>query len=113
MQSHSCTRLTTGTDDVKHEAARAILAEKFPSMSTPTSHTPVVARRPTQLPSDPQKRAQLQRVNLMKLRHKAVPADPKDKGSTVSVDQRVHVTVRLEVTGQSTQERALWFRRVR
>jgi hypothetical protein len=112
MQSHSCAGLTIGKDDVKHEAARAIFAERFLGASTPTSHTPVVARRPRNLPPDSQKLAQLRKVNLMKLRHKAVPGDPKDRGSSVPVDQRIHVTVRLEILGQSTEEIVLWFRKV-
>ncbi|KAF8553403.1 hypothetical protein OG21DRAFT_1441965 [Imleria badia] len=112
MQSHSCTGLTIGKDDLKHEAARAILTQKFLATSTPTSHTPVVTRRPRNLPPDSQKLAQLQKVNLMKLRHKAVSGDPKDRSSTVPVDQRIHITVRLEVLGQTTKESALWFRKV-
>lgn len=112
MQSHSCIGLTTGRDDVKHEAARAIFAEKFLVTGTPTSHTPVVARRPRNLPPGSQKLAQLQKVNLMKLRHKAVPGDTKDKGSMIPIDQRIHVIVRLDILGQSAEEIALWFRKV-
>lgn len=112
MQSHSCTGLTIGKDDVRHEAARAALAQNFLVTSNPTSHTPAVTRRPRNLPLDSQKLAQLQRVNLMKLRHKAVPGDPKDRSSMVPVDQRIHVTVRLEILGQSTREATLWFRKV-
>ena len=97
---------------MKHEAARAIFAEKFLATSTPTSHTPVVARRPRNLPPSSQKLAQLQKVNLMKLRHKAVSGDPKDRGSSIPVDQRIHVTVRLDILGQSTEEIDLWFRKV-
>lgn len=72
----------------------------------------MVARRRTNLPTDSQKLAQLRKVNLMKLRHKAVPGDPKDRSSTVPVDQRFHVTVRLEIFGRSAKEIALWFRKV-
>ncbi|KAF8448080.1 hypothetical protein L210DRAFT_3389656 [Boletus edulis BED1] len=112
MQSHSCAGLAIGKDDVKHEAARAILAQKFLATGTPASHTPVVTRRSTTLSSDLKVLAQLQKVNLMKLRHKAVPADPKDRGSVVPVDQRIHVIVRLEILGQSKKEIVLWFRKV-
>ncbi|KAG8217412.1 hypothetical protein J3R82DRAFT_5553 [Butyriboletus roseoflavus] len=112
MQSHSCAGLAVGKDDVKHEAARAVLAQRFSATDASTSHTPVVVRRRRILPPDSQELAQLQKVNLMKLRHKAIPGDPKDRGSTVSVDQRLHVTVRLEIVGRSTKEIALWFRKV-
>ena len=112
MQSHSCTGLTVEKDDTKHGAARAIFAQKFLASSTPTSHTPVVVRQRRNLPPDLQKLAQLQKVNLMKLRHKAVPGDPKDRGSMVPVDQRLHIIARLEIIGQSAKEITLWFRKV-
>ena len=112
MQSPACPGLTTGKDHVKHEVARSILAQKFSATGVPTSHTPVVARQRRDVSADPKKLAQLQRVNLMKLRHKAVPGDPNDKSSTVLVDQRIHMTVRLEIPGQPSKESALWFRKV-
>lgn len=107
--SHSCNSLTVQKHDTKHDAARAILSEK---LGTPSSHTPVVVHQQRKLPPGSQKLAQLQKVNLMKLRHKAVPADPKDSGSAVPIDQRLHVTARVEISGQSTKESALWFRKV-
>ncbi|KIJ69537.1 hypothetical protein HYDPIDRAFT_106183 [Hydnomerulius pinastri MD-312] len=110
QQSHSCTGLNQGKDEIKHEAARAILAQNFSSTST-SSHTPVVARRAKKAPTDPKKLAQLQKVNLMKMRHKAIPGDPKDRGSTLSVDLRLHVNVRSELTGKSSKEIVFWFRK--
>ncbi|KAG9318368.1 hypothetical protein JVU11DRAFT_458 [Chiua virens] len=115
MQSHSCAGLDIGKDNVKkHEAARVLLAEKFLAPGAQMSHSPVVARQLTKksLPTDPRKLAQLQRVNLMKLRHKAVPGDPKDRNSVVPVDQRLHVVVQAEIVGQSGKEVVMWFRKV-
>ena len=112
MQSHSCAGLTPEKDNTKHEAARAIFSQKFSAPGTSTSHTPVVVRQRRNLPAGSQKVAQLQKVNLMKLRHKAIPGDPKDRNSVVPVDQRLHVTVRLNIISQSTKEVALWFRKV-
>jgi hypothetical protein len=97
---------------VKYEAAQAILVRNFPPTVSSTFHTPVVARRPMKLPTDPKKLAQLHKVSLMKMRHKAVPGDPKDKGSTVPVDERIHVSVRSEMTGQPPREIILWYRKV-
>jgi len=45
---------------------------------------------------------------MMKMRHKAVPGDPKDKGS-VPVGQRIHVNVRYDTDG-SKKEGIFWFR---
>jgi len=109
MESHSCTGLAIGKENVKHETARAILAQNFSGTS---SQTPVVAPRQRSYPSNPQKLAQLQKVNLMKLRHKAVPGNPKDKTSVPPVDQRLHVMMRLDMADDKpTKEVALWFRK--
>lgn len=112
MQSHSCTGFTSavGQDDTKHGVARTIFAQKF--LAPGASHTPVVVRQRRNLPPDSQGLVQLKEVNLMKLRHKAVPGDPKDRGSMVPIDQRLHATVRLEVIGKSAKEITLWFRKV-
>jgi len=50
-----------------------------------------------------------QKVQAMKMRQRAVPGDPKDKTATVSLDQKVHVQVKLE--GNNTAS-ILWFRKV-
>ena len=50
-----------------------------------------------------------QKVQAMKMRQRAVPGDPKDKGAPVSLDQKLHVQVKLE--GNATIS-VLWFRKV-
>lgn len=96
---------------MKNEAARAILAQNFPPTLTSTSHTPVVARRSLKPTTDAKKVAQLRKVNLMKMRHKAMPGDPKDKGSTIPVERRLHINVQLEMTGQPPGGIVLWFQK--
>ncbi|KAF9228546.1 hypothetical protein BS17DRAFT_724124 [Gyrodon lividus] len=109
QKSHLCTGSSPTKDEVKNEAARVILSQNFPPTLTSTSHTPVVVRRPARLPTDPKKLAQLQKVNLMKMRHKAVPGHPEDKG--IAVDQRLHVNVRSELRGRPPRDIILWFRK--
>jgi hypothetical protein len=49
----------------------------------------------------------------MKMRHRAVPGDPRDNASSISVDQRLHVRVTTDAELNSEGERLLWFRKVR
>ncbi|KAG1832746.1 hypothetical protein EV424DRAFT_1367937 [Suillus variegatus] len=92
---HSCTGLQKQESDEK-EDAQDILARHF---SNPPSHTPLAVRRT------------IQKVTLMKMRHSASAGDPRDKSSTVPVNERLHIKTRLEVTGMPVQERVLWFRK--
>jgi len=46
-------------------------------------------------------------MEVMKMRHRAIPGDPKDKAASLSPDQRLHVKVL--VTEQD--ERIFWFRK--
>lgn len=105
---HSCTGLQKQESDEK-EDAQDILARHF---SNPPSHTPLAVRRTVKPPTDPKKLAQIQKVTLMKMRHSASAGDPRDKSSTVPVNERLHIKTRLEVTGMPVQERVLWFRKV-
>ena len=50
-----------------------------------------------------------QKVQAMKMRQRAIPGDPKDKTATVSLDQKVHVQVKL---GGDNTVSVLWFRKV-
>jgi len=44
------------------------------------------------------------------MRHRAVPADPKDKPGSVGVDQRLHVKVRCNGDCKGV-EKVFWFRK--
>ncbi|KAG2115335.1 uncharacterized protein F5147DRAFT_676934 [Suillus discolor] len=104
---HSCTGLQKQESDEKKDAQH-ILARHF---SNPPSHTPLAVRHTGKPPTDPKKLAQIQKVTLMKMRHSASAGDPRDKSSTVPVNERLHIKARLEVTGMPVQERVLWFRK--
>jgi hypothetical protein len=95
----------------KNAAGQKLLAKHFPltSASPPSSSAPRAAK----IPSDPKKRAQFQKVELMKLRHRAIPGDPKDKPSSVLVDQRLHVKVKFDDPSYTRREGMFWFRKVK
>ncbi|KAG2147368.1 hypothetical protein BD769DRAFT_1597354 [Suillus cothurnatus] len=104
---HSCTGLQKQESDEKKDA-RDILARHF---SNPPLHTPLAIRSTVKPPTDTKKLAQIQKVTLMKMRHSATAGDPRDKPSTIAINERLHVKARLEVTGMPVQERVLWFRK--
>lgn len=100
----------------KNEAAHALLAKHFSNVSatssTSGSNKTVSASAPTKrkVPTDPKKLAQFQKVEFMKMRHRAVPADPSDKPGSIGIDQRLHVKVSCEDDPQAAQK-IFWFRR--
>ncbi|KAF9021680.1 hypothetical protein BDZ89DRAFT_1163597 [Hymenopellis radicata] len=106
--AHSCSpqaneeSLSSGT---KNNTARALLAKHFPSNAS-ESQTGTQASVP-KTPTDPAKLAQLRKVQLMKMRHRATPADPKDKPTSVSVNDRLHI--RLHVG--AGEEKVYWVRK--
>jgi len=93
----------------KNVAGQKLLAIHFPSTSA-TTPAPC-APRAAKIPSDPKKRAQLQRVELIKMRHRAIPGDPRDKPSSIVVDQRLHVKVKLDHPEHPAKEGMFWFRK--
>ncbi len=60
------------------------------------------------MPTDPVKLAQLNKVQLMKMRHRATPADPKDKPTSVSVNDRFHIRLHVD----AREEKVYWVRKV-
>ncbi|PSR75120.1 hypothetical protein PHLCEN_2v9305 [Hermanssonia centrifuga] len=84
----------------------------FPQSST--SHngvlSPTIPPKRKAIPSaNPKKAAQLRQVELMKMRHRAQPGDPRDKDKHVAVDQKLHLKVYIEE--QEGDERFFWFRK--
>ncbi|KAF7338517.1 AN1-type zinc finger protein 1 [Mycena venus] len=100
-KSHSCQ--IKPLEVPKNEAARALLAKNFPSKAKAAS-----ARRATKVPTDPVKLEQFRKLELMKMRHSAVPADPKDKTAGIPLDDRVHVKVAVD----DSAEKVFWVRKV-
>jgi len=45
----------------------------------------------------------------MKMRHRAVPADPRDKPNSIGIDQRLHVRVSYE--SDPEVQKIFWFRK--
>ncbi|TFK55319.1 hypothetical protein OE88DRAFT_1623516 [Heliocybe sulcata] len=104
-ESHSCSAADpTTSQPPKNEAAQALLQKHFP----PSGSQKTVKPSTTPKTKDPKKLAQLQKVQVMKMRHQAGPGDPRDKSASVAVDQRLHVRVTLE---NSDQEKIFWFRK--
>lgn len=95
----------------KNELARSLLAKHFPtSTSKATSPSSSVQATLVKTPSsDPKKLAMAQKVQAMKMRQRAIPGDPKDKTATVSLDQKLHVQVKLEGNDGVS---VMWFRKV-
>lgn len=98
-------------DPVKNEAAHNVLAKHFQTVNkagASSASKPTIKKRPT----DPKKLAQLQKIELMQMRHRAIPGDPKDKPDSVLVDQRLHVKIKDEVDAKG-KDKVFWFRKVK
>lgn len=85
----------------RSENARAIFAKHF----SPPSGTSKRQTLRTKISTNPAKLAQLHKIELIKLRHRALPGDPKDKSVSVPPDQRLHIKV-------AHTDKAFWFRKV-
>lgn len=66
--------------------------------------------KPPKATTDPKKLARLRAVELMRMRHHAMPADPKDK--SVSPNERIHVKIRVNTSSPSA-DKLFWLRKVR
>lgn len=111
--SHTCSKPQLSTQNSnKNPAGQALLAKHFPSTSGAVLSATNSQRVPAKTSSDPKKLAQLHQVELMKMRHRAIPGDPKDKPSSTLVDQRLHVKVKLEDPKYASKEGVFWFRKV-
>jgi len=104
-KSHSCQ--IQSVVPPKNEAARALLAKNFPSTSKAKT-PPTAAPRVPKMPTDPTKLAQFRKIELMKMRHRAVPVDPKDKTTTLPQDDRLYIKVACE---GNAEEKVFWVRK--
>jgi hypothetical protein len=96
----------------KNEAAHALLAKHFSGVAASPSSVNKAASAPKRkVPTDPKKLAQFQKVEFMKMRHRAVPADPRDKPGSIGIDQRLHVRVSCDSDPEAAQK-IFWFRKV-
>ncbi|KAF9516372.1 hypothetical protein BS47DRAFT_1341006 [Hydnum rufescens UP504] len=107
--SHACISANNLPPVSKSADAKAILAKNFPTISKPTgTRAPITSGK---LPTDPVKLARFRAVELMKMRHKAVPGDGRDKTTSVPIEERLHVTAVADRANPSRTQ-VLWFRKV-
>jgi hypothetical protein len=92
-----------------------LLAKHFSSTATtPAGNTRPASGAPRRkVPTDPKKLAQFQKVEFMKMRHRAVPADPRDKPGSIGIDQRLHIRLTFnESDPEDATQKIFWFRKV-
>ncbi|KDR81349.1 hypothetical protein GALMADRAFT_113542 [Galerina marginata CBS 339.88] len=96
-----------------HRCSSANVETTFSSASSNSSTTRSKpssirnSRTTTKRPTDPVKLVQWQKMEVMKMRHRAMPGDPKDRATSLSPDQRLHVKVLVA----EQDERIFWFRK--
>ncbi|OJT04070.1 hypothetical protein TRAPUB_5222 [Trametes pubescens] len=90
----------------KNAAAKSLLSKHFGPSSAATTSGP---SRPA-ASTNPKKLAQQRQLAVMKMRHKAKPADPKDTAVSVPVGERLHLKVR-KAEEDPAAERILWFKK--
>ncbi|KAI0340156.1 hypothetical protein BDW22DRAFT_1450620 [Trametopsis cervina] len=112
--AHLCTGPDPAQPPPRNAAAKAILAQIFPAKSSAdtagsiSSSIPAKRKPPAAASSNPKKAAQLRQVELMKMRHRAQPADPKDQNKNVPIGERLHVKVSGE---DQDNEKVFWFQK--
>ncbi|KAJ2917633.1 hypothetical protein MD484_g2764, partial [Candolleomyces efflorescens] len=104
--THICIPVEPDNPSASSSSARALLEKNFGSKLSSSSKNKTLSLSKKKVPTDPVKLAQYQKVQLMKMRHSAVPADPKDKGVSLPPDQRLTMNVMYEQT-----EKSFWFRK--
>ncbi|KAF8531907.1 hypothetical protein JB92DRAFT_2803234 [Gautieria morchelliformis] len=106
---HACSsNPQASTASQKNSEARELLSKHFPTrLSSSTPRTLSAASKP---PTDPKKIARLRAVELMKMRHHAIPVDPKDRTVLIPVTQRLHLKVVLNGSNPPT-EKIVWLRK--
>ena len=103
--SHKCISAAPIPQDVAlqtNEKARTLLTK----ISSVRTRNPI--KKTTKLPTSPMRLAAYRRVEVMKMQHKAVPLDPKDKLASPPLDQRLHIRVQY-----CEQDKIFWVRKVR
>ncbi|KAK0228267.1 hypothetical protein IW262DRAFT_1455451 [Armillaria fumosa] len=100
--AHSCSPASPSESTSRNAAAEALITKHFSSTSKTSS------RRTPKIPTDPIKLAQYKKVELMKMKHRAVPADPNDRPTSVPVGDRLHIKLRVN---DSDQEKIFWLRK--
>ncbi|KIJ47280.1 hypothetical protein M422DRAFT_778200 [Sphaerobolus stellatus SS14] len=116
---HACPKIPVPTPaSEKNIEARRLLEKNFPSTSSKTPSSAIPKLKPKKLPTDPKKLARLRAVELMKMRHHAIPADPRDKNVSMAPSERLHLKVQVKIQNGSGssgatdgQEKSFWLRK--
>ncbi|KAG8983482.1 hypothetical protein FRB94_010055 [Tulasnella sp. JGI-2019a] len=116
--SHACPGSAPGLDaDEKNAKAKALLAKAFPSMGEAKATKPATSPSPISSPSAIQSArkkpltASQKKVELMRMRHKAVPIDPRfeRKGVTIpSLENRRFFKAKALDKGAESEEKVFW-----
>lgn len=65
------------------------------------------------MPTDPAKLAKLRAIELMKMKHKAVAADPSQaKGSGIQPKDKIHLRIVYAPSAGTRSEKVLWYLKV-
>ena len=108
---HACSMVPPASSpSQKNPEAHELLSKHFPTKPSSSTANPL-SPAPRQ-PTDPKKIARLRAVELMKMRHHALPADPKDKTSSIPPTQRLHLKV-IALNTTPPTEQIFWIRKVR
>ena len=92
---HLCSSLTI-EKPVQNEVARAVLVKNFSSTESTSKPIPI---RPSSTTKNPAKLAQIKKVELMKMKHQAVPGDP--KASSSKLEERLYIRVFVDGSSNS------------
>lgn len=104
--AHNCVPISSApsSEDKKAEA-QALLSKLFPDVKPKPGSSSGARSKPT----DPVKAAKVRAIELMRMKHKAIPGDPAHaRGSTVPVANKVHLRV-VYVPSTTKIEKVLWF----
>ncbi|KAF8609946.1 hypothetical protein BDV93DRAFT_517169 [Ceratobasidium sp. AG-I] len=106
--AHNCVPIST-TAVSKKADAQALLSKLFPDAKSGAGASSN-ANRARPLPTDPAKLAKLRAIELMKMKHKAVAADPSQaKGSGIQAGDKIHLRIVYAPSGGTKTEKVLWY----
>lgn len=104
--AHSCPGVADGQPSDRTDTARELLLKNFSASKT----VPSVQKPRILTTKDPKKLAQIQKVELMKMRQKAQPGDPKTGSSSIPIPERHYILAKSDAENDSF--RPFWFIKV-
>lgn len=104
--AHSCPGVADGQPSDRTDTARELLLKNFSASKI----VPSVQKPRILTTKDPKKLAQIQKVELMKMRQKAQPGDPKTGSSSIPIPERHYILAKSDAENDSF--RPFWFIKV-